>query len=137
MGKCKAKAIQADLGTFRHNRAWHIVQGYLFRHIRGPVWAWYIWGGCICGALACSGSSGSGPDTFGAFCFCMFWGGCWGLWLFSRVMVIFAVWGCRVLVGIFGWVALFAAGGGFGLRWRPSGGVMGGDYLSWALSGGS
>ena len=208
MGKCKTRAIQTDLGTFGHNRAWHIVQVYLFRHIRAYSWScvslvclrWlYVWGpgvfrafwfrawhiggllllhvrgpgifaGLVCSGPPCIRGAGmfgavSGISG-GAFC-----GDGWVLWLFSRVMIIFAVWGCRVLlfigwgswgsrpgggcsvwwvmvrwgglgpwvfhvlIGIFGWVALFAGGGSFGLWGWPSRGPWGGGYLNWALSG--
>ena len=154
MGKCKTKAIQTDLGTFGHNRAWHIVQVYLFRHIRAYSWPcvslvclrWlYVWGpgvfrafwfgawhiggllllhvrgpgiftGLVCSGPPCVRGAGmfgavSGISG-GAFC-----GGGWVLWLFSRVMIIFAVWGCRVLLFI-GWGSWGSRpGGGCSVWW--------------------
>ena len=47
MGKCKTKAIQTDLGTFRHNQASRNYSG-IFRYIQNPVLTqinlklWYI-----------------------------------------------------------------------------------------------
>ena len=67
------------------------------------------------------------------------WGGrpgvvvlCGGLWCAGAGL---GPWVFHVLVGIFGWVALFAGGGGFGLWGQPSWGPWGGGYLNWALSG--
>ena len=65
----------------------------------------------MCGALAYSGPSGSGPDMLGAFCFCMF-----GALAYSRA---WCVWGPRV----FG--ALACSG-----RWRVRGRV---GHLRWGV----
>ena len=56
MGKCKTKAIQANLGIFIHISAYSGVSGHMrpgiFGHIRSPVWRWYIRGPGAFGALA-------------------------------------------------------------------------------------
>ena len=116
--------------------AWH-VGGLLLLHVRGPG----IFTGLVCSGPPCVRGAGvfgavSGISG-GAFC-----GGGWVLWLFSRVMIIFGVWGCRVLLFI-GWGSWGSRpGGGCSVWWvmvrwvgGPFRGPWGGGYLIWALSG--
>ena len=141
MGKCKAKAIRADLGAFRHNRAWYIIWAYLFRHIRaysGPcvslvylrrlyVWGPGIFAGLVCSGAPCVGGAGifgsgaySGPcqaSAMGRFAGVV--GGCGyflGSWLFSRcgVVAFSGLWGGDRGMVAWGWLFCVVGYGALG-----------------------